>query len=366
MKRKSLTTMAVWGLLLCASFLLVGLLGIAAESPGGATASLWLPALGFGSMRVFGVKFYDWSKVDKTKPSERKGLIVDAFNRGLAKIQGREVTGQKFTGPDPNLQGPSPVVLVMSDTVKIPDRGYELLFDEVNMRQSTNESFELLDVKGGVTFYQQLHGEEARLTPIRKAAKTLVSMLRFTGGFSVLDDWLRFNQYYKIDELTRDTVRSWYGKKATIFYGLLSALTGIDEAFDTDDATTINNACGQILEDLQAAGYDVDENSEFIVTCNPKLRGRIFKALAATYTMPNANTNQILFNIRAVVSTTKVPNTHYFVSLPGYKNKRGEWEDFNARPAQRDELKLGADHIWTGGYNGIIGQKLQHRKCALA
>jgi hypothetical protein len=366
MKRKSLKTMAVWGLLLCASLLVLGLFGMAVESPGGATASLWLPALAFGSTRIYGVKFFDWSKVEKTKPSERKGLIVDAFNRGLAKIHGKEVTGGKFTAHDPNLQGTAPVVMVMSDTLKTPDRGYEVLFDEVDLRQSTSDTFELLDITGGVTFYQQKPGEEAKLTKLPSTAKTLVSMLRFTGGFPVLDDWLRFNKYYLIDELAADTVRRWYDKKATLFYGLMAALTGIDEAFDTDDVTTINNACAQILDDLSKAGYAVDENAEFVITANPKLRGRIYKALAASFVNPNTNNNQILYNIRAVVSTTKLANTSYYVSLPGEKNRRGEWEDLNARPPMRDELKLGADHVWTGGYNGIIGEKKQHRRCQLA
>ncbi|MDA8104674.1 MAG: hypothetical protein M0Z71_04775 [Nitrospiraceae bacterium] len=225
----------------------------------------------------------------------------------------------------------------------------------------------MLDVTGGVTFYQQAEGEEAKLSKIPSTAKTLVSMLRFIGGFNIIDDWLRFNQFYKIDQLSADTVRRWYDKKATIFYGLMAALAaGINEAFVTDDATTINNACSQILNDLTAAGYPVDENSEFVITCNPKLRQRVYKALAASYTIANTNNNQILYNIRAVVSTTKIANTSYYVSLPGGKNQRGEWEDLNVRPPQRNELVLGAAHVWTGAYNGIIGESKQHRRCSLA
>jgi hypothetical protein len=272
-----------------------------------------------------------------------------------------------MTGADPNLVGAIPVVMVMTDTIKAPDRGYELLFDEVNMRQSTSKFFDVLDVTGGVTFYQQIEGEEAKLSKIPTAAKTPVGMLRFTGGFNLLDDWLRFNEFYKIDQLSADTIRRWFDKRATIFYGLLAALSSaINEAFATDDATTINNACAQILNDLTAAGYPVDENSEFVITCNPKLRQRIYKALAASYTAANTNINQILYNIRAVVSTTKIANTTYYVSLPGGKNQRGEWEDLNARTPQRNELVLGASHVSTGAYNGIIGEAKQHRRCALS
>ncbi|MBC8413148.1 MAG: hypothetical protein ISR96_02335 [Nitrospira sp.] len=45
---------------------------------------------------------------------------------------------------------------------------------------------------------------------------------------------------------------------------------------------------------------------------------------------------------------------------------RGEWEDLNTRPPQRNELKFGADHVWTGSYNAIIAEKKQHKKCLLS
>jgi len=66
------------------------------------------------------------------------------------------------------------------------------------------------------------------------------------------------------------------------------------------------------------------------------------------------------------IQTGKLVNTSYYVSLAGFKNKRGEWEDLNAREAQRDEQHLGAVHVWTGAYNGVIGLAAQHRRCSLS
>jgi hypothetical protein len=88
--------------------------------------------------------------------------------------------------------------------------------------------------------------------------------------------------------------------------------------------------------------------------------------MAAAFINPNTNNNQIVYNIGALVSTTYVANTSYYVSLPGFKNVRGEWEDLSARPPQRNELHLGADHVWTGAFNGAIAESLQHRRCALS
>jgi len=53
---------------------------------------------------------------------------------------------QEAVAADPNLVQVPPVILVMSDTIKFPDRGYEMLFDEVDMRASQADAFEMLRV----------------------------------------------------------------------------------------------------------------------------------------------------------------------------------------------------------------------------
>lgn len=319
-------------------------------------------------MQVYGHKIIDWAKIHDVAPEQRKALIIDAVVKFMAKVAEFPHANVKMTGADPTLvPGINPVVHRLTDTLAMPDRGYEVLFDEVNMRQSTSKSFDLLDISGGVTFHQQAPGEEAELSKLPTASKASVSMLRFTGGFPILDDWLRFNEYYKIDELAADTVRRWWNQKATLFYSLITALASIDESFATDDVTTINNACAKILTDMEAAGYAVDENEQFYIIAHPNLRQRIMKALAASFTNPNSNSSsEIVWGLRGVISTTKIPATSYYVALAGHKNKRGEWEDLNAREPQRNELKLGADHVWTGAYNGAIGESKQFRKCALS
>lgn len=325
---------------------------------------------------LYGIKVFNWANIQDIPFGERKAAIIARAQKVLQKIQNTPpgyypvrgvIPGEKMVAHDTNLMPAAPIALIMSDTLKAPDRGYEALFDEVDMRNSNNDTFEVLDVSGGVTFYQQIAGEPAKLSKLPTSAKTSVGFLRFIGGFPILDDWLRFNKYYLIDQLFADTTRRWFDQKATLIYGLLAALgAGINQSFDTDDVTTINKACAAILENLAAAGYAVDENSQFVITCNPSLRARIFKALAASFINPNTNNNQIVYNISTLISTTKIVNTSYYVSLPGGKNQRGEWENLNMRPPQRNELVLGADHVWTGAYNGVIGESKQHKRCALS
>lgn len=322
-------------------------------------------------MNLFGRKIINWEKINKIPPEQRKAKIVGAINAFIKKINSvphENIIGAKTLGADPTLVGADhPIAFRLTDTIKTPDRGYEVLFDEVDMRSSTQKAFDLLAITGGITFYQQIEGEEAKLSALPKGAKSAVAMLRFIGGFAILDDWLRFNEYYKIDELTADTIRRWYDMKAAIFYGLLSALgSGINQAYVTDDITTINNACAAIMVDMEAAGYAIGDNPSFYLTAHPNLKMRLMKALAAAFINPNSNNNQLVWPIAGIITTAKIDATSYYVSLPGFKNKRGEWEDLNARPATRNELKLGADHIWTGAFNGVVGETKQHKRCALS
>lgn len=322
-------------------------------------------------MNIFGKQIIDWSKLHQVAESARKEKMLEAISLGLknlAKTPLQRVAAEKFVGADATMlrSGP-PIIMAGSDTVNAPDRGYEALFSLVDMLSSTSKTFEIANVTGGVTFYQVQPGEEAKLSRLPAVGKVDVGMLRFLGGFAILDDWLRFNELYKIDELTTDTVTRWYDQKANLFYGLLTAMSsGINQSFATDDVTTINNAASQIIVDMTAAGYSVSAASQMYIVCHPSLLARIYKAMAAVFTNPNSNNNQIVYNIAGVIPTAKIASTSYYVALPGFKAKRGEWENLNTRPAQRNELVLGADHVWTGAYNGAIAETKQFRRCSLS
>lgn len=327
-------------------------------------------------MRRKSTKIFNWEKFEKIKTEknltgeQQKALIVKAAASHFIKtarqpLEYEKVVREKVAGADANLMGARPVFLV-SFSPDSPDRGYEMIFREFDMRASTNKTFELLNVTGGITYQQIVPGEQAEMTKVPPSTLTPVSGLRFIGGYTILDDWLRFNEYYKIDQLTEDAEDSWWSDKAAIFYGLLTALSAsINIAYDTSMAKTINKACVDIIEKLTAKKFRrVNSNSSFVITCNEADRYAILEALTATFSTPNTNHTPVIYNIKAVVPTTYVTAGNFYVSLPDGKNGRGEWEDFNARPAQRDELKLGADHVWTGMYNGIIAEIDQHRRCA--
>lgn len=329
-------------------------------------------------MIIHGKQFINWKGLAQVPDDQKKEKILAAIaagfkslaeNGGLARIAPQTLLGSKIFGADPALMSSVPPIITSNTggEDEMPDRGYEALFHLVDMLSSTSKTFDLVKTNGAVTFYQMEPGEAAKLSRLPSAEKTPISMLRFIGGFAILDDWLRFNELYKIEELTTGVVRDWYDQKADLFYGLLAALSaGVNQAFETDDVTTINNACAKIITDMQAAKYSVSAGSKFYITCHPNLLMRIYKALAASFLNANGNNNQIVWQIAGVIPSAKVAATSYYVSLPRFASKRGEWEALTTRPAQRNELVLGADHVWTGAYNGAIGESKQHRRCALS
>ncbi len=327
-------------------------------------------------MTLIANKVFDWQAFNKLKEEknltydQQRKIIVEAaaehfIKRAKQPLKFEQYVGEKVAGADVNLMGAKPVFLVRFSPDE-PDRGYEVIFREFNMRSSTNRTFNLLNVTGGVTYQQIEPGEQAEMTRVPASTLTPVTGLRFIGGYTILDDWLKFNEYYMIEQLTEEAEDSWWDDKATIFYNLMVALSsGINEAFDTSIAKTINNGIVNLIAALVAKGVRrVNSNSSFIITCNEADRYVILEALTATFSTPNTNRVPVIYNIQAVVPTTKVASGNFYISLPLGKNGRGEWEDFNARPVQRDELKLGADHVWTGMYNGIIAEEDQHRRCA--
>ncbi len=380
--KKELRFLGIWMLVLMASVMLFGVAAAFASDSGPALFSgasglplllgAIVPAVGASRPRQ-GAKIINWEgfKAIKDKDSKTiKEYIIGAYNSYLHKMANQGLTMEqiKISGADPTLSI-IPIMQVISDpgAVSEPDRGYEAIFKLIDMRQSKSKIFNVLNMAGGVTFFQQLPGEAAKLTKVPKGSQTPVSMLRFIGGIPILDDWLSYNDFYLIDQLMEDTILGWWDTKATLFYSLLVNLdSSINQAYDTDIGTTINNACAQIMQDMKTVKQTGPK--KFVITCRENDRFKIAKAISASFTNPNANFNEIVYNIQAVVPTTYLPaaTANFYISLPGISNNRGEWEDFNARPAQRDELKLGADYVWTGAYNGIIGNKKQHRRCAMS
>jgi hypothetical protein len=271
------------------------------------------------------------------------------------------------TGPSdaPNLMNRNtPVTAGVFYTAQVDpllDFGFEDLFDFVDMRQSLQTNFDILDVSNLITFAEVKSGEKMKKYGIQDG-KSTVSKMIVAAAIGILDDWINYVQFWNLNQAVIEARSKYYDKMATDHYSLISA-GAVAQAFATDDITTINNACASILTGCAGKGFTLTGNETFELRANINLKARIEKAFALNFNSPNTDKNQLVYTLNRKYST-KLSTTEYYVVLPGRKIKRGVWSDLSAE-TDRDILTRGTDVAYCGEYNAGVGEVQQVRKLAL-
>ncbi len=243
------------------------------------------------------------------------------------------------------------------------DFGFEELFDFVDMKNSGQTSFDILDVSNLITFAEVKSGEKMKKYGIQDG-KSTVSKMIVAAALGLMDDWINYAQYWNLNQAALEAKSKYYDKQATDHYALVTA-AAVAQAFATDDITTINNACASILTACAAKGYTLTGNETFELRANINLKARIEKAFTLTFNSPGPTTpNQLVHTLNRKYST-KLVTTEYYVVLAGRKLKRGVWSDLSAE-TDRDILMRGTDVAYCGEYNAGIGEVQQIRKLALS
>lgn len=242
------------------------------------------------------------------------------------------------------------------------DFGFEDLFDFVDMKESLQTSFDILDVSNLITFAEVKSGERMKKYGIQ-SGKSTVSKMIVAAAIGILDDWINYAQYWNLNQAAIEARSKYYDRMATDHYALVVAAAQA-QAFATDDITTINNACASILSGCAAKGFTLTGNEAFELRANINLKARIEKAFSLTFNSPNADRNQLVYTLNRKYST-KLATTEYYIALPGRKMKRGVWSELSAE-TDRDILMRGTDVAYCGEYNAGVGEVQQVRKCALS
>lgn len=245
----------------------------------------------------------------------------------------------------------------------LADFGFEELFDFVDMRGAGQTSFDIIDVTNAITFAEVKTGERMKTYGITTAKSTVTKMI-VAAAIGILDDWINYAQFWNLNQAANEARSKYYDKQATDHYAVLAAISSDqNETYVSDDITTINNACAQILSDCAGKGYVLTGNESFELRAHTDLKQRIEKAFALTFNSPNSDKNQLVHTLNRKY-TTKLANTTYYVGLPGKKAKRGIWSDLAAE-TDRDILLRGTDVAYCGEYNMAIGEEDQFRRCSL-
>ncbi|RCX32074.1 hypothetical protein [Thioalbus denitrificans] len=249
------------------------------------------------------------------------------------------------------------------------DMAFALLFDFLDLRNSTHDHFDILDTNAGLTWTQRRPGQAANIRRNISEAKASVSYLEWSDGLGLLDAWLQFQQYWNIDEAVMEFMTTFYDKMASLHYGLFTALgAGVDQAFATDDVQTANNAAAAIIRAVKEKGYAVGDNPTFYALCAVEQVGRLERMLTAqrgSAIVDQGTVSQPLAHrIGGIIGTTHVSasDTGWYLVLPGRKIKRGVWKDLTTE-TDRNIYVSATDIVGVGQYNAAIGDTDQVKRC---
>lgn len=240
--------------------------------------------------------------------------------------------------------------------------GFEELFDLVDMRNSMQTSFDILDVQNMITFEEVKSGQRMKKYGVTDSKATVEKMI-IAAAIGILDDWINYYKYWNLNQAAVEARAKYHSKMAADHYALIVAGSQA-QAHDTDDITTINNACASILSGCAAKGYNITGNEVFELRANINLKQRVEKAFSLTFNSPNTDKNQLVHTVNRKY-TTGLAADGFYVVLPGRKIKRGVWSDLSAE-TDRDILMRGTDVAYSGEYNAGVGEVQQLRKCALS
>lgn len=257
------------------------------------------------------------------------------------------------------------------------DMGWEKVFRLLDFTNTKRKFFEIVDISSGLAFEQVLPGEKAKLYKFAGAIAT-VQILRFGGGLCWDRDWFDDDEFWNIEDATKEFRNTWFGDKAQFHYDLISAsrddsdvaFQGGDNNADKD-ADTINVAIQEIIASAADLGYDLSPNERFVVVAPTQLKSRITNAMRITLAMGTAQ-NQINFNVEAVFTNrlknkalTSAETAKYFVALPERKIQSATRKNLDVL-SDIDALINGEIGVGWGRHGAAVGDVNQLRRCATA
>jgi len=317
----------------------------------------------------------DWRKVDLRDPDGQL-KFKGAIQAYLFKPEKRRFRAQEYTTRSDFPQSAHDAVATFHEADDI-DLGYERVFDIIDFTQSKKNSFDIITTGSGLTFAPVKPGEKAVVYKV-VGEKITVNFERYGGALQWDKTWFDDEEYWNIDDATREFRNTWYNDRAQVFYDLVSKSRadsdiswqgGAEDSKAVRDAETINYACADIITSLKGKGMDVNPSTTFIVLAPMQIMARLQNALRITL-LETGSEGSLNFNAELVVTTmlknqalSSAETSQYFVCLPGRKAKGGYRQDLTLL-AETDILAYAETVAAWGRYGGAAGEAEQFRRCA--
>jgi hypothetical protein len=299
---------------------------------------------------------------------------VDEIKRYLTSDDAalKHFRGQKWAVPGDNPQLTDVANAMNQFYHELPaiDAGYLALFDFIDMRASSETSFEIINSSFGVTWSRIGDAGNQKVRREINEGRTSIGYLTYGASLGIQDDWFRFNKFYLAEDAVREFQAKYFSLLADVHYGLLTALSsGVDVAFATNDQQTLNNAGAAIARLMEPKGYG-SGSMQFDIVTSPEQVGRILQMLEArqgSAFVAMQNRQPIAWTVRNVIATTRVPgnSTGYYLVMTGLRNKRAQWLDPTLE-SERTAAAAATDWYARAQFNAAIGDSSQVRRVLFA
>lgn len=276
---------------------------------------------------------------------------------------------------------PTPTAIVQEKFTELPDLdlGWRNIFVERDYTQVRTKSFSLRTLGSGLTFRKVTPLDSIEIQKV-SGTELIVMMDRYAGSIGYDWSWFEDNDWYAVEDQTRDLISKSFDVQAAVIYGLLSASRAdSDVAFQgsgatvTRDIDTINFAGDAILSSLKDKGMDVVGNPNLVVVAPLELRTRLLHAIRTGYlttASASGGPTELTHSIQLVL-TSKLTNQagtapltdQYFVCLPGRKNVVGQRQRLAVFESQ-DILNATTNVAGHIRFGGAVGEPDQSRRCA--
>lgn len=283
--------------------------------------------------------------------------------------------GQKWAVPSDApavVQTANRVIQFMRDNLPSIDLGYTSLFKLVDMRGATTDTVDVATTSSGVKFEQTEYGGQIKLARNIGVNETALKMLTFTGGRAILDDWLNFNKWYKVEDAITDIQLGYAKNQMDLHYGLIKAVgAGSNVAFDTDLATTYNKALAGLMRKLDAKGYVLGSTLEVDIVVSPENVGKVLAMLEATRgsaMVAFGGQKQPITSVpRNIIVTTQIASNdnNFYVVVPERKLVRAVWKDLTVETERAADYRA-TDWYAHGQFNSVLGEPDQVARVALS
>ncbi len=315
------------------------------------------------------------------------GMMLKAWMASGMKDNIPTPAGYPFTAPGagggtPLTQAPDPFMIERYITGTLaPDLGYEKIYKPVDMRGTRKDHFTIDSATTSITWQQVDEGEKVSVGGVSDKQLILtVYYLNFMAAIGFLDDWWEFEWFWKMDDVLEQFRLKRQMLKTKLAYGLIEALgkdgsgnvlpsNGVDFAFDTNLITTIDNACIQMVYDIEYQGYGLPDNPSFVILTPPEC----FKAIAFAldsllnpFAQAEQKVSRINYSIDNIITTRRLQDkSHFYVVMPFYQTKMGTWMDLQME-GQRDIFKKSEEMVGKEQYNFGIGNPKQFKRLPMS